>query len=81
MRLKAVTASGIFAERPGKDRELKIQEMLRKTISRAHTELKDWNGTGGVEEVLVDREDLGYHLYSVLEDDTLVFSGHGPSHG
>lgn len=25
-----------------------------------------------MEEVLRDREDLGYHLYSVLEDDTLV---------
>lgn len=25
-----------------------------------------------LEKVLLDREDLGYHLYSVLEDDTLV---------
>jgi starvation-inducible DNA-binding protein len=53
------------------EHELKIQEMLRKTISRAH-ELKDWGTVQVLEEVLVDREDLGYHLYSVLEDDTLV---------
>lgn len=53
------------------EHELKIQEMLRKQISRAH-ELKDWGTVQVLEEVLVDREDLGYHLYSVLEDDTLV---------
>lgn len=53
------------------EHELKIQEMLRKTITRAH-ELKDWGTVQVLEEVLVDREDLGYHLYSLLEDDTLV---------
>lgn len=51
--------------------ELKIQQMLRKTIARAH-ELQDWGTVEVLEEVLLDREDLGYHLYSVLEDDTLV---------
>jgi starvation-inducible DNA-binding protein len=53
------------------EHELKIQEMLRRTISRAH-ELKDFGTVEVLEEVLREREDLGYHLYSVLEDDTLV---------
>jgi len=53
------------------EHELKLQEMLRKTISRAH-ELNDFGTVEVLEEVLRDREDLGYHLYSVLEDDTLV---------
>jgi starvation-inducible DNA-binding protein len=53
------------------EHELKLQEMLRKTISRAHA-LDDWGTAEVLQEVLVDREDLGYHLYSVLEDDTLV---------
>jgi starvation-inducible DNA-binding protein len=45
--------------------------MMRKTIERAH-ELKDYGTVQVLEDVLVDREDLGYHLYSLLEDDTLV---------
>lgn len=53
------------------EHELKIQEMLRRTIARAH-ELQDWGTVEVLEDVLVEREDLGYHLYSVLEDDTLV---------
>ncbi|MFZ5826082.1 MAG: Dps family protein [Bacillota bacterium] len=53
------------------EHELKIQEMLRKTIKRAH-ELNDWGTAEVLQEVLTEREDLGYHLYSVLEDDTLV---------
>ncbi|MBO8171577.1 MAG: ferritin-like domain-containing protein [Bacillaceae bacterium] len=53
------------------EHELKIQEMIRKHISRAH-DLHDWGTAEVLQEVLVDREDLGYHLYSVLEDDTLV---------
>ncbi|RKD30859.1 Dps family protein [Thermohalobacter berrensis] len=53
------------------EHELKIQEMLRKTIDRAH-ELKDYGTAEVLQEVLQDREDLGYHLYSVLEDDSLV---------
>ena len=53
------------------EHELKIQEMIRKQITRAH-ELHDWGTVEVLEEVLLDREDLGYHLYSVLEDDTLV---------
>lgn len=53
------------------EHELKIQEMLRRTITRAH-ELGDWGTAEVLQEVLVDREGLGYHLYSVLEDDTLV---------
>lgn len=53
------------------EHELKIQEMLRATIKRAH-ELKDFGTVQVLEDVLVDREDLGYHLYSVLEDDTLI---------
>lgn len=53
------------------EHELKLQEMLRRTIARAH-ELKDYGTAEVLQEVLIDREDLGYHLYSVLEDDTLV---------
>lgn len=53
------------------EHELKLQEMLRRTIARAH-ELQDWGTAEVLQEVLIDREDLGYHLYSVLEDDTLV---------
>ncbi|MFZ5817687.1 MAG: Dps family protein [Bacillota bacterium] len=53
------------------EHELKIQEMLRRTIKRAH-ELGDWGTAERLQEVLVEREDLGYHLYSVLEDDSLV---------
>ena len=53
------------------EHELKIQEMLRQTIRRAH-ELGDFGTVETLEEVLKDREDLGYHLYSVLEDDSLV---------
>jgi len=57
------------------EHELKIQEMLRRTIARAH-ELHDFGTVEVLEEVLLDREDLGYHLYSVLEDDTLVRGMH-----
>ncbi|NLY90509.1 MAG: ferritin Dps family protein [Firmicutes bacterium] len=53
------------------EHELKLQQMMRQTIARAH-ELHDFGTVQVLEEVLVDREDLGYHLYSVLEDDTLV---------
>lgn len=53
------------------EHELKLQEMLRKTIRRAN-ELGDFGTVQILEEVLTDREDLGYHLYSTLEDDTLV---------
>ncbi len=53
------------------EHELKLQDMLRKQILRAH-ELQDYGTVEVLEEVLLDREDLGYHLFSVLEDDTLV---------
>lgn len=53
------------------EHELKIQQMLRQTISRAH-DLEDWGTSEVLQQVLIDREDFGYHLYSVLEDDTLV---------
>ncbi|MCX7749051.1 MAG: ferritin-like domain-containing protein [Clostridia bacterium] len=53
------------------EHELKIQQMLRQTIKRAH-ELNDFGTVETLEEVLKDREDLGYHLYSILEDDSLV---------
>ncbi|HYG58810.1 MAG TPA: ferritin-like domain-containing protein [Symbiobacteriaceae bacterium] len=53
------------------EHELKLQEMLRRTIDRAN-QLKDFGTAEVLQRVLVDREDLGYHLYSVLEDDTLV---------
>ncbi len=53
------------------EHELKIQQMMRRQIARAH-ELKDFGTVEVLEEILKDREDLGYHLYSLLEDDTLV---------
>lgn len=53
------------------EHELAIQAMLRQTIARAH-QLGDFGTAEALQEVLLDREDLGYHLYSVLEDDTLV---------
>jgi starvation-inducible DNA-binding protein len=53
------------------EHELKLQEMMRKQIKRAH-ELGDFGTVEVLEEVLKEREDLGYHLYSVLEDDSLV---------
>jgi starvation-inducible DNA-binding protein len=53
------------------EHELKLQDMLRKQLVRAH-ELGDFGTVEVLEEVLLDREDLGYHLFSVLEDDTLV---------
>jgi starvation-inducible DNA-binding protein len=53
------------------EHELKLQDMMRKQITRAHA-LGDFGTVEVLEEVLLKREDLGYHLYSVLEDDTLV---------
>ncbi len=53
------------------EHEIKIQGMLRKTIDRAH-QLKDYGTVEVLEDVLVEREDLGYHLWSLLEDDSLV---------
>lgn len=53
------------------EHELKLQDMLRQTIRRAH-ELGDFGTVEALEEILKDREDLGYHLYSVLEDDSLM---------
>lgn len=64
------------------EHELKIQAMLRQQIKRAE-EIGDYGTVEVLKEVLVDREDLGYHLYSVLEDDTLsrgmthLFDKHG----
>jgi starvation-inducible DNA-binding protein len=53
------------------EHEMKIQDMLRKQIKRAH-ELGDYGTVQTLEEIIKDREDLGYHLYSVLEDDSLI---------
>ncbi|WP_202077544.1 Dps family protein [Caldalkalibacillus salinus] len=53
------------------EHELKIQGMMRKTIKRAH-DLNDFGTVETLEEVLLDREDFGYHIWSLLEDDTLV---------
>jgi starvation-inducible DNA-binding protein len=53
------------------EHELKVQHMLRQQIQRAH-EIRDFGTVEVLEEVLLAREDLGYHLFSVLEDDTLV---------
>ncbi|PRX27755.1 DNA-binding ferritin-like protein [Orenia metallireducens] len=53
------------------ENELKMQEMMRKTITRAH-EIHDYGTAEVLQEVLLKREDFGYHIYSLLEDDTLV---------
>lgn len=52
------------------EHELKLQGMMRKTIKRAH-ELNDFGTVQVLEEVLLKREDFGYHLWSLLEDDTV----------
>ncbi|HOB87178.1 MAG TPA: hypothetical protein PKO38_05770 [Bacillota bacterium] len=44
------------------------QQNLREQIQRARR-LKDW---GTMEVLDLAREDLGCHLYSVLEDDSLT---------
>jgi starvation-inducible DNA-binding protein len=53
------------------EHEMKMQQMMRAQIQRAHS-LQDFGTVEVLEEVLLKREDLAYHLYSVLEDDTLV---------
>lgn len=53
------------------EHELKLQDMMRKQIKRAH-DLGDYGTVEVLEDILVEREDLGYHLFSTLEDDTLV---------
>ena len=53
------------------EHEMKMQQMMRAQIKRAH-DLQDFGTVEVLEEVLLDREDLAYHLYSLLEDDTLV---------
>ncbi|MYL34479.1 ferritin Dps family protein [Pontibacillus yanchengensis] len=53
------------------EHEIKVQGMLRKTINRAH-QLHDYGTVEVCEQVLLKREDFGYHLWSLLEDDTLV---------
>ncbi|GAE27071.1 nutrient-stress induced DNA binding protein [Halalkalibacter wakoensis JCM 9140] len=53
------------------EHEIKIQGMMRKTINRAHS-LNDFGTVQVLEDILLKREDLGYHLWSLLEDDSLV---------
>ncbi len=53
------------------EHEMKIQEKIREQITRAH-ELQDWGTVEVLEEILLTREDLAYHIYSLMEDDTLV---------
>ena len=53
------------------EHEMMLQQKMREQISRAH-QLSDFGTVEVLEEVLLGREDLAYHLYSVLEDDTLV---------
>ncbi|UNC91423.1 Dps family protein [Candidatus Contubernalis alkaliaceticus] len=53
------------------EHEMKLQQKMREQIQRAH-DLQDFGTVEALEEVLLNREDLAYHLYSVLEDDTLV---------
>lgn len=53
------------------EHEMKMQQEMRNQIKRAH-DLNDFGTVEVLEEVLLDREDLAYHIYSLLEDDTLV---------
>jgi starvation-inducible DNA-binding protein len=53
------------------EHEYVLQQKMREQIERA-TQLKDFGTVEALEEIVKDREDLGYHLYSVLEDDTLT---------
>lgn len=53
------------------EHEMKLQQKMREQIQRAH-DLQDFGTVEALEEILLNREDLAYHLYSVLEDDTLV---------
>jgi starvation-inducible DNA-binding protein len=53
------------------EHEMKLQQKMREQIKRAH-DLQDFGTVEALEEILLKREDLAYHLYSVLEDDTLV---------
>ncbi|MCA1032152.1 ferritin-like domain-containing protein [Bacillus timonensis] len=53
------------------EHEIKMQGMMRKTIEKAH-QLHDYGTVQVLEEVLLKREDFGYHLWSLLEDDSLV---------
>lgn len=53
------------------EHEMMIQQKMRDQIVRA-TQLKDFGTVEALEEIVKDREDLGYHLYSVLEDDSLT---------
>ena len=53
------------------EHEMRLQTEMRAQIKRAH-DLSDFGTVEALEEVLLKREDLAYHLYSVLEDDTLV---------
>lgn len=53
------------------EHEMRMQMEMRRQIKRAH-DLSDFGTVEVLEEVLLDREDLAYHIYSVLEDDTLV---------
>ncbi len=53
------------------EHEMRIQQKMREQIKRSH-DLQDFGTVEALEEVLLKREDLAYHIYSVLEDDTLV---------
>ncbi len=53
------------------EHEMKLQQKMREQIQRAH-DLQDFGTVEALEEILLNREDLAYHLYSVLEEDTLV---------
>lgn len=53
------------------EHEMKLQQEIRVQIKRAH-DIGDFGTVEVLEEVLLKREDLAYHIYSVLEDDTLV---------
>jgi starvation-inducible DNA-binding protein len=53
------------------EHEMLLQQKMRDQINRAH-QLQDWGTVEVLEDIVVEREDLAYHLYSVLEDDSLT---------
>ncbi len=53
------------------EHEMLVQQKMREQIQRAH-QLHDFGTVEVLEEIVVNREDLAYHLYSVLEDDSLT---------
>lgn len=53
------------------EHEMALQKRIGEQIKRAH-DLMDFGTVEVLEQIIVDRGDFAYHLYSLLEDDTLL---------